>query len=342
MLVCLLATLALLLAVATSAPLAAQEDVYVVQPGDNLWKLAGSHLDDVRLWEQIYKDNPFLRESGRRFQKKGIVYVLIRPGEKLVGLEKIGIMAEIAPISQLELPQPAPVVYHVPTTPRWVWWPLGLALLLLIAAYLIYRMLTRDPETAGPSVVPGGVNPEDAASQLQQMAARQNQERTGVTIPAQQFTVLRQTAGRIWGVMNVRYADSRSVPRQLHGERAYEAIVRFPNGNEETIYMLQACGNDLRYGGISRYLPGPEFRFEADQPAVPVAPVAEPTPAPAPVEQTSAPAPQEEGAITFEFKRASNGQPAMVRLKGIETEEFSFSVGNEGTTLRYREVTANK
>ena len=28
----------------------------------------------------------------------------------------------------------------------------------------------------------------------------------------------------------------------------------------------------------------------------------------------------------------------MVRLKGIETEEFTFTVNAEGTTLRYREV----
>jgi hypothetical protein len=117
--------------------------------------------------------------------------------------------------------------------------------------------------------------------------------------------------------------------------------------------MLQACGNDLRYGGISRYLPGPEFRFEADpvvaiptpapapQPAVqpaavtPEPPAPQPAPAPA---QAAASTPQGEGVISFEFKRANNGQPNMVRLQGIEAEEFTFSVGPDGTTLRYREV----
>jgi hypothetical protein len=367
--VCLI-TLVLLLGVA-SASLAAQEDIYVVQKGDNLWKLAGAHLDSALLWEQIYKDNPFLQESGRRFQKEGIVYVMIRPGEKLVGLEKLGIMATVTPIEQLRLPQPEAKVYQVPTTPVWVWWPLGLALLLAIAAYLIYRMLTRDPATARPAIVRGGVTEAYAQTAMQQVAARAN----GSTLSASQtagvyqnFTVLRQTAGRIWGVMNVRYADGRSVPRQLHGERAYKALVRFPNGTEETLYILQACGNDLRYGGISRYLPGPDFRFEADPAAVPVAQpaptpapaepapapvvepvpvVAPPTPAPviaapaaAPAQVAVAAAAADDGTVTFEFRKQSNGQPSMVRLKGIETEEFTFEIGPTGTTLRYREAIA--
>ncbi len=182
------------------------------------------------------------------------------------------------------------------------------------------------------------------------MAVRQNWRQTGVALPSQQFTVLRQTAGRIWGVMNVSYADGRSVPRQLHGDRAYEALVRFPGGTEEALYMLQACGNDLRYGGISRYLPGPDFRFEADPaPVVQPAPVAAPEPEPAPVAAEPATAPAQaavataavdDGMVTFEFRKQSNGQPNLVRLQGIETEEFFFSVGSTGTTLRYREAIA--
>ena len=128
---CLLVMLALLLG---SLSLEAQDDTYTVQNGDNLWNLAGAHLDSAKLWEQIYKDNPFLQEPGRRFQKDGIVYVMIRPGERLVGLEKLGIIATMTPIEQLHLPQTT-AIYEVPTTPVWVWWLLGLALLLLIAAW---------------------------------------------------------------------------------------------------------------------------------------------------------------------------------------------------------------
>ena len=323
--------------------LAAQEDKYVVQKGDSLWKLAGSHLYTPLLWEQIYRDNPFLQEPGRRFQKNGIVYVMVRPGEKLVGLEKLAIVAEMTPIDRLQLEQPAPMVYRVATTPAWVWWPLGLALLALIGVYLMYRTLQKDPATSGPAIVPGGVNQETAGSRFQEMAARQYQSHTGRIATVQEFTILRQTAGRIWGVMNVRYANGSEAPRQLRGERAYEARVRFPNGTEETLYMLQACGNDLRYGGISRYLPGPHFRFEAD-PAPAPAPETQPVtatpvePAPTPVVETIPPT---DGTISFEFKRATAEQPNLVRLQGISTEEFHFSVGPNGTTLRYREAVAN-
>lgn len=62
MFVCLI-NLALLLG--CFGNLAAQEDTYVVQKGDNLWNLAGAHLDDAKLWEQIYKDKLFLQEPGR-------------------------------------------------------------------------------------------------------------------------------------------------------------------------------------------------------------------------------------------------------------------------------------
>lgn len=46
-LIACLFTLVLLLGV--NIPLAAQEDMYVVQKGDNLWNLAGAHLDDAKL-----------------------------------------------------------------------------------------------------------------------------------------------------------------------------------------------------------------------------------------------------------------------------------------------------
>ncbi|KKQ78133.1 MAG: hypothetical protein A3A96_00420 [Candidatus Zambryskibacteria bacterium RIFCSPLOWO2_01_FULL_39_39] len=341
--------------------LVAQEDTYVVQKGDNLWNLAGAHLDDAKLWEQIYKDNPFLQEPGRRFQKEGIVYVMVRPGEKLYGLEKIGITATMTPIEQLRLPQPEAKIYHVATTPAWVWWPLALAIALIIAAWLIYRMLTRDPVNSRPAMVPGGVTEATATTAIQRVAARTagyTQEQSLGQNVYQQFTIIRRTAGRIWGNMTVRYADGRSVPRRLNSDRAYQAEVRFSDGHTETLYMLQGCGNDLRYGGISRYLPGPEFRFEADPApvAVPAQPVPEPAPAPVapvPAPVAEAPAPvsgefvrtkdtpttlQPDGVITFEFKRSNNGQPNMVRLQGIEAEEFTFSVGPDGTTLRYREV----
>lgn len=350
----------LLLLVATPLVAQAPKDEYVVQNGDNLWMLAGEKLKDPLLWQKIYEKNPFLQQSGRRFEKDGIIYVLIRPGEKLMGLEELGIIPSFTPLPE---PKVERVIHVLDKVPNWMWWLLALLglIALVLVAYLIYnaRVLEADPVTARPPVVRGGVNHETAPVTFQQMAARNAGHRPAeATRPTvyQNFTILNMTAGRIWGVLNVRYADGRETPRRLNGDRAYRAEVRFPEENRtETLYMLQGCGNDLRYGGISRYLPGPEFRFEADHEIV------APTPAPAtsvstatgsitsepvvpPVQPTeSIPVPvEQQGVVRFEFRRATNGKPAMVRLSGIETEEFDFSVGPDGTTLRYRETVEKK
>lgn len=343
----LLVLLALLLGV---TPLAAQDDVYVVKDGDNLWNLAGAHLDDAKLWENIYKDNPFLREPGRRFQKNGIVYVMVRPGEKLVGLEKAGIIATLTPIEQLRLKQPPPVVHQVATTPAWVWWPLLVALIMFIAAWLIYRMLIKNPVTARPAMVPDGITPETAAENFGQMAARVHMQATGQFVQPQHFTVLEQIAGRIWGVLNVRYADGREVPRRLGGDAAFQARVRFPDGTEETLYMLQGCGNDLRYGGISRYLPGPEFRFEAD-PIPASVPTPEPVtaqPEPVPVEPPPTPAavaPEppaqvQKDLLQIVYRPEENGKDSMVQAEGVDVERFTFTKNGNSITFRFREAKA--
>ena len=351
----------------TFAPVSAQQTTstpYVVEKGDNLWILAGEKLKNPVLWEKIYQKNPFLREPGRRFKRGNIVYVLIKPGEKLDGLEELGIIASFDNLDNLKLTNPGEtVIIHDSAT--WPYWLVLVALVIAILAYLIGRMLNQNPATAREPMVDGGVSREMADRHFQEMAGSQFQRETGRQCPANMFTILEQTVGRIWGILNVRYGDGKEVPRRLNGERAFRARVRFPDQHEETLYMLQACGNDLRYGGISRYLPGPEFRFEADQPQVETpapapapaptpqpepaqtapaptpTPAPEPTPAPTPQPesaQATAPTPQGEGVVIFEFKRSSNGQPAMVRLRGIEAEEFTFSVGPDGTTLRFREV----
>jgi len=356
-----------------SIPLAAQgqispgiqDDVYVVQPGDSAWKIAGDVFTDPTLWREVVSLNPILNEHGRITVNpaNSWTYVMMHPGEKLFGLKELGILPTIIPISQVLTVPPATITVH--KISPWTWWLLALALLFLIACYLMYWSLTRDPATSGPAIVPGGISPENAEISIQEVAARQYRRETGNRLTSQYFTVLRSTPGHIWGVMNVSYANGSSVPRQLHGERAYEALVRFPGGKKETIYMLQACGNDLRFGNITRYLPGPEFRFEADQPTTTIdpdqtlppdqqvqpEPATQPTPEPEPVtvpateaisnasanNSPSTPA-IETGVVRFEFRKANNGQPSMVRLQGIAADELFLEVGPNVTTLRYREL----
>ena len=146
----------LLLCIGFALPALAQESAgqpqYTVQQGDNLWNLAGAKLENSILWVKILEENPFLKGKGRVFEKNGKVYVLIKPGESLVGLEKIGVLPTIAPIESLAMP-PYPPVAIIETTPQWLWWVLAALAFLLLAIYLLRQMLNADPGTARSPVV---------------------------------------------------------------------------------------------------------------------------------------------------------------------------------------------
>jgi len=310
---------------------------YTIEKGDTLWDLAGVKLNDARKWTRLVELNPFLQERGRQFTKDGKIIVLLHPGEKLNGLDELGIIPKSEPV-----PAADPVVIHDQAT-----WPWYLLLVLIAAAIIIYlfnRMLNAPAASSGTPYVPGGVNAITATDRFRQMASNQNYNRTGQSMPLNSFTILEQTAGRIWGILNVRYANHEEVLRRLDGAKAFRAKVRFPDQHEETLYMLQACGNDLRYGGISRYLPGPEFRFEADGETVrpepaPVAPApTAPQPAPAPVQEPTekSSVPAEDGTMKFEIKKAGDGQPAMVRMTGVdEKSDTAVEIRDGQITVRF-------
>lgn len=343
---------------------------YVVERGDNLWNLGKFRMGNPLLWEKIYERNPFLQKDGRRFTKNGIVYVLIKPGEILEGLQELGITPTLASLDELGLPAPSPIVKTERVVSGWTWFLLGLALVVLAVSYLIYRMLNQDPATSRPPVIIGGVRDPELAREVFQRSAMDRFGRGAPDYVLNDFTILDQVSGRVWGVLSVRYANGRSFPRQLHGEPAYRARVRFPDRHEETLYMLQACGNDLRFGGISRYLPGPGFRFEPDvvqhqpatisAPAATVAPTTEPTPTTTPAAQASVPAPapvpvgsdvpaavpvattpaadDSDGMVTLKFQRATPDKPQdFVQATGIDTSaEVSLRMGNGKIEFRFR------
>ncbi len=336
--------------VAIAAPTALEQQKYTVQSGDNLWNLAGAKLEDPRLWKELVESNPFLKQPGRVFERNGKTIVILKPGESLVGLEKLGIIPAIES-SASTVANPVVVESFIPS---WLWWLVAILALLILAAYLIRQMLQKDAATARPAVVPGGVPTTEAARlRFQESAARQHAATTGMQVPVQQFVIIEQTAGRIFGVLNVRYADGMEVPRRLNGECAFRAVVRFPDGHAETLYMLQACGNDLRYGGISKYLPGPEFRFVPDETvrsATPAAPAVAATPAVAPVATpavpatsvvvaVNAPVERKDEPISFEFTRGDAKNPnSMVRVKNGSPAFFSFAPDADGTmTFRFRQ-----
>lgn len=171
---------------------------YTVSPGDTGWELARQYYRDATMWQRIVDMNPFLQQEGRVFEKEGRIILLLKPGEQLVGLEKLGVAPPKAmPISQLGLPQPPARVVEVPisTMPSWV----GLLLAALLFAVVIAtvalwvkresrlrkeaadrerqedeqlkealnrqeiqrrheRELNLNPITSGPAMVPGGIH----------------------------------------------------------------------------------------------------------------------------------------------------------------------------------------
>lgn len=323
---------------------------YAVQNGDSLWKIAGKELLDAREWEKIYADNPFLAQEHRRFEKDGVIYVLLKPGEVLKGFDPQG---GITPTLE-ELKTPDAKVVEV-EKPRTFWEKLqsglwGLVWFLvfccLLAMYIAmrdsvnrWRNLRKDPVTSGLPVVQGGVTSEAAPARFQEQAARQWQRETLRTASSSLFTILRSVRGRGWGIIDVGYADGTHADRRLNGEVVYQAEVRFPDGKTETLYMLQGCGNDLRFGNIRNYTPAEGFRFEPDvatvTPAVtaPVAEVAQVVATPVPVVETT---PIEDGVVRIELKPLQGDKPAMVRLTGIdESRGAECEIRDGSITVRY-------
>jgi len=301
-LVTCLALLVLLLGVATL--LAAQDNFvkYTVQDGDNLWKLAGENLDDASKWEELYKANPFLAEAGRRFVKDGVTYILIRPGERLAGLDKLGIVPTMTPLDQLELPRPLPRIINQVVTPTWLYWLIGLMFLSLIA----FWFYTRNPIQWRP-MVPGGLrNDAEADRRFEQYATA---HRTTM-VPGSRQKV------RLFGIWNTQHRGIPVlVPHNYTGERAWRARFIMPNGMEETGVMTQECGNDVTIQG-TRYVPGDRARIEegwGNEAQVP-APVETPAPVPVPVPAEVV----EEGTVKFEIRQPTGDQPAMVRMSGID------------------------
>jgi hypothetical protein len=279
----------------------------------------------------------------------GATIVLIRIGETLAGLEELGItVAPPAPVPPIVLPQPTtvlrispPVVVQAEEPVEEIgsidvhplWWLLLLALLLVAAVPCIQWVLSRrtfgtaDPVTAGPPMINGGLSDATADEAFRRMAERQ----TGLSFRS--FTVLQSIAGQVYGTMIVSYADGKERRMSMNGQRAYQARVRFPNGHEESLYMLQACGNDLRFGGINRYRPGGDFRFTPEVRGSIVPAPARTMTSPSSAETTTEVVP--EGTIRVEIKPADGTHPTMIRVSGVNPVGTQFTMDKSGFTLRY-------
>lgn len=353
--------------VVVSTPMSAQvpsvaSTPYVVQKDDNLWSLAQVKLQDPKKWKRLLELNPFLKAPGRVFEKAdGTTVVLIKPGERLTGLDELGIIPQPAvnrPPTLMDIP-PIPQRVEVTGIPsrKGLRWREIISMISLgvISAYFMWLLMrafekrrsgrntavvkpqaaaNNNPVTAGPPMTPGGVNATNADKAFQQMASRQNGGHY------QDFVVLKHTQGRVHGQMTVAYADGTEREWVLTGQQAWQARVLFPNGHVETLYMLKACGNDLRFGGVHRYQPGADFRFVPDPVVAPeVAPQPAVTPVTPPTEPTAVATTEAEpvpvGTIRVEVKSPEGDRPALVRVHGVQPEGASFEMSEQGFTLRY-------
>lgn len=293
---------------------------YVVQSGDTLWWLQGYYGGDPTLWRRIVDENPFLKEPGRIYEKDGMTIALIRPGEKLQGLEKLGILPRTFPISALQV---AVAPMAAPTNLSWNPWPwlwvLALAATLLVIAVVVYwlRRSVANQATAGEPIVAGGIPPtapDAVEARFEQMAQRRlgDLNPTANLATDQPQRIGEVESGFLSGVGMVRYRD-RSEQRRLNREPAYRARFRFPDGHEEELFFLQRCANDVTFYG-ARYA---GFTFDPSGAVVPApsSPIPEPAPA----------------TVVRPLRVAASGEP--VRLTTVTVGRLELTVP-EGSTVR--------
>ncbi|MCC7160621.1 hypothetical protein IT399_02800 [Candidatus Nomurabacteria bacterium] len=341
--------------VTTSAPV----PTYTIQPGDNLWVLSAEKLGNPRVWTSLVHKNPYLQEKGRIFSRGDKTVVLLKPGEKLVGLEELGLLPESLPISALQSPTtvskpwptPAPVVVEdtMGSKLHWLsewlfWWILIPAIVAVLAFYLFglflsardkrrerreeEQELSQDPVSSGPAVVPGGIEYTETArleSYFQDQASSQSHSIN----PPVRISPIEE--GVISGSGMVGYADRARRRRINPAQPGYRARFRFSDGSERVLMSLQACMNPCTYGeGLSG------FTFVPGRIAVPA-----PEPAPVSVTPTrvtpSSPTDHpEEGVVRFELRKATAGQPAMVRITGVdETGDNTVELRSNVLIFRY-------
>jgi hypothetical protein len=132
-------------------------------------------------------------------------------------------------------------------TPWWVW----LIVILITLGMIINSHLEsqKNPVTAGPPQIPGGVNDTRAYSRMNEIA----QDR----FPGARLDIKNIRRGTLSGHAIVHYAEGKTKKLKLNNVAAYAGEIMI-NNQLETIYFLQGCGNDAQEGD---YMYGDELVF---------------------------------------------------------------------------------
>lgn len=236
-----------------------------VLSGDNMWDLSKEIFYDGHLWRDIADMNPWL-ENGKPRQKwydstNKMWYCQLFPGE-VISLGYHEINPKIVHHDQKPIPTEVP---DEASTESNFLWLLLLLLLLSIGSLLLaldwFRRRTSNPETSGAPQVQGGVDDDCAVNRVQNIVANN----TGVN--RRFLTVTNIERGRLYGRARTFYADKPDGEmKRFNGEIGYRGQVRRgDNDQTETVYFLQACGNDVRQG---TYMEGLRFVADEKQPEV--------------------------------------------------------------------------
>lgn len=230
---------------------------YQVVKGTTLWDLAHEMYGRGSEWGRLFDNNVeagYLMPNRLHYAADGTPIVILRIGQKLI-LDRSAANQAVELVEQMPMPAPATAGIQTinATTPWWLWALLGLAVLTMI--YSIMRRKLSDPIGSGPAIVSGGLNDSSAPEYFRHRTSLMRD------IPAEQIRILSIRRGRGFGLMRVSYLRGRQETKRLNGEIVYQALVELPNGVQEKMYALEACGNDLRFAG-TRYFANRLFRFE--------------------------------------------------------------------------------
>ena len=243
-----------------------KENTYEVKPGDNTWNLSKDWYYDGYQWGQIVEQNPFLREPGRiRYDSiTKMVYCRIEPGETLVHYNQVLPLIDTIPKTDTASHRQTIIGTTYPESWNWNFWgPVIIIAMILLAAILFFRYSPRkseaNPETDGAPQVKGGIQPTQAPTRAAQIAQSMN----GANINSLRVTNI--IRGRFFGKGRVFYADKPTGQiKKFDGEVGYRGEVQVgSSGITNTVYFLQACGNDVRQGS---YMTGINFVPDMDQP----------------------------------------------------------------------------
>jgi hypothetical protein len=282
--------LGLVPSVMAQGPQEATGDDYTVVSGDTLWVLSQTYREDPAKWRELVAENPWLTERVRE-RLDGTTFVLIRPGEHLKGLVRLGLANPLPELAKAYAPIPASVRVKSETSIMENSFPWLLAAILAFLSMLVLMAFAtgfgifRNAATGGVPVVPGGIGPTESgglAQRAQEIADRRyaSANPTGDLVANRPVRVGDIESGYLTGMGLVQYAQGQPQRRRMVREPGYRAQFRI-NDQLETLHFLQGCANDVTYGGV-RYF---GFTFESERavvpapapPAPPVVPVA-PTP----------------------------------------------------------------